>query len=133
MKNFLLLFFALTFALQVLASDESEEKPVQHLKVADVGSMEDARRIFIEKTSEIKSKKKLDPVELEQIHIITYSLEKSVAYFAENLEGHRQELAKEIAVVVEDIHLDSENKRQEKIRNHLNRYFDLAERFIAGF
>lgn len=133
MKKLLLLLFSLVFTLHVLASDESKEEPVQHLKIADVVSMEEARKIFIEKTSEIKSKKKLDEAELQQIHVITYSLEKSVAYFAQNLTGYRQELAKEIALVVEDIHLDSENNRQEKTKKHLNKYFELADKFMLEF
>ena len=133
MKKLVILFFSLAFAVQVMASNEAKEEPVQHLKIADVTSMKEAKKIFIEKTSEIKSKKKLDQLELQQIHIITYSLEKSVAYFVEKLKGERQELAKEIAVVVEDIHISSENSRQEMTKIQLNKYFDLAEKFISGF
>ena len=133
MSKLVILILSFAFALQVMASDESKEEPVQHLKIADVTSMNDAKNIFIDKTSEIKSKKKLDQLELQQIHIITYSLEKSVAYFVENLTGERQELAREIAVIVEDIHISSENNRQEKTKTLLNKYFDMAEKFISGF
>ena len=133
MTKLVILIFSLACALHVMASDESKEEPVQHLKIADVTSMKDAKKIFIEKTSEIKSEEKLDQLELQQIHIITYSLEKSVAYFVENLKGERQELAKEIAVVVEDIHISSENSRQKETETHLNKYFNLAEKFISGF
>ena len=133
LKKLALLFFVIPFALHVLASDESKEKPVQHLKVEDVTSMEEAENIFIEKTADIKSKKKLDHQELHQIHFITYYLEKSVAYYAENLKGEKQKLAKEIAVVVEDIHINSENNRPEETKKHLNKYFELAEKFISGF
>ncbi len=133
MKKLVILIFSLAFAMHVMASDDSKEEPIQHLKIADVASMKDAKKIFIETTSEIKSKKKLDQLELQQIHIITYSLEKSVAYFAENLKGERQELAKEIAVVVEDIHISSENNRQEETETYLNKYFNLADKFISGF
>ncbi len=133
MSKLVILILSFAFALQVMASDESKEEPVQHLKIAEVTSAQDAKNIFIDKTSEIKSKKKLDQLELQQIHIITYSLEKSIAYFVENLTGERQELAKEIAVVVEDIHISSENNRQEKTKALLNKYFDLAEKFISGF
>lgn len=133
MSKLVILILSFAFALQVMASDESKEEPVQHLKIAEVTSAQDAKNIFIDKTSEIKSKKKLDPLELQQIHIITYSLEKSVAYFVENLTGERQELAKEIAVIVEDIHISSENNRQEKTKALLNKYFDMAEKFISGF
>ena len=99
MKKLVLIIFSLDFALQVMASDESKEEPVQHLKIADVTSMKYAKKIYIENTSESKSKKKLDQVELQQIHIITYSLEKSVAYFVENLKGERQELAKKLPLL----------------------------------
>ena len=133
MTKLVILIFFLACGLHVMASDESKEEPVQHLKIADVTSMKDAKKIFIEKTSEIKSKEKLDQLELQQIHIITYSLEKSVAYFVENLKGERQELAKEIAVVVEDIHISSENSRQKETETHLNKYLNLAEKFISGF
>lgn len=133
MKKLVLLLSALTFASPGLASDISKEEPIQHLKVANVTSMEDAKKIFIDKTSEIKTYKKLDVEKLHQLHIITYSLEKSVAYFAENLKKESQELAKEIAVVVEDIHIDSENNREEKTRQHLTKYYKLAEKFISGF
>ena len=112
---------------------ETKKAPVQHLKVAEVTSMEDAEKIFVEKTAEIRSKAKLDVPELQEIHVATYTLEKSVAYFAENLTGARQELAKEIAVVVEDIHINSENNRKETTQQHLARYFELADKLISGF
>ena len=133
MKRLTLLIFCLAFALQVMASGQSKEEPVQHLKISDVTSMIDAKKIFIEKTSEIKSKKSLDQLELQQIHIITYTLEKSVAYFVENLKGDRQELANEIALVVEDIHISSENNQKLKTVDHLNKYFNLAEQLASGF
>jgi len=131
MKKLVLFLFALAFVSPVLASDAAKEEPIQHLKIADVTSMEDAKRIFIDKTSEIKTYKKLDAEKLHQLHIITYSLEKSVAYFAKNLKKENRTLAKEIAVVVEDIHIDSENNREEKTRQHLTKYFKLAEEFIS--
>ncbi|WP_445354867.1 DUF6746 family protein [Microbulbifer sp. EKSA008] len=133
MRTLIALLFAVTFATTAQASPASGEKPIQHLKVADVTSMKDAKKIFIEKTAEIKSKQKLNPAELHQIHVITYTLEKSVEYFAENLKGERQKLAKDIAVVVENIHINSENNRPEKTRKDLNHYFKLAEKFEAGF
>ena len=130
MKKLVLLVLALAFASPVQASGVSKEEPIQHLKIADVTSMEDAKKIFIDKTSEIKTYKKLDAAKLHQLHIITYSLEKSVAYFAENMKKENRKLAQEIAVVVEDIHIDSENNREEKTRQHLTKYFKLAEKFI---
>lgn len=121
------------FALPAMASTKSKEEPVQHLKMEDVTSMQEAKRIFVEKTSEIRSKKKLDQAELQQIHIISYSLEKSVAYFVKNLEGERHELAEEIAEVVEDIHVSSERGLQKEMKAHLDKYFELAERFASAF
>ena len=133
MKKLALLVFTMLFSLSALASDESKEKPTQHLKVADVDSMEEAKELFIDKTAELRKKKTLNLEEASQVHIITYTLEKSVAYFAENLKGEKQELAKEIAVVVEDIHIASESNRLEKLKKHLKEYFDLVDRFIFCF
>jgi len=133
MKKLMLLIFCLAFTMHAMASDKSKEEPTQHLRIADVTSLIDAKKIFIEKTSEIKSKKRLDPLELQQIHIITYTLEKSVAYFVENLKDERQGLANEIALVVEDIHISSENNRKLMTEDHLDKYFDLAEQLVSGF
>lgn len=113
--------------------NELAEKPTQHIKVANVTSMQEAEQIFTKDTEVIRNKSKLDAVEMQQIHYITYTLEKSVAYLAENLQGERQKLAEEIAVVVEDIHIDSENNRREKLEQHLSRYFMLADKMMAGF
>ena len=133
MKELLFAAFCLAVTLPAIATDESKEKPIQHLKVLEVTSMKEAKEIFIDKTSEIRSKDKLDPPALSQVHILTYSLEKSVAYFVENLNDERQEQAKELAVVVEDIHLSSENSRAADTEKHLAKYFNLADKFIAGF
>ena len=103
------------------------------MKVTDVTSMEDAKEIFLEKTLEIRNMKNIHLEEASKIHVITYALEKSVAYFAENLTGEKQSLAKEMAVVVEDIHLSSENNRLEKLKEHLREYFDLVDEFIFCF
>lgn len=112
---------------------EADKKPIQHLKVDDVSTMEEAERIFIDSTSKIREKTKLDVTELQEIHIITYTLEKSVAYLAQNLKGDRQDLAKEIAVIVEDIHLNSEDNLKEKTKMHLKNYMKLADELISGF
>ena len=131
MKKFILILSVFAFTTPLLANASPDEKPTQHLKLANVTSMEDARKIFIDKTSEIKNYKKLDATELHQIHMITYTLEKSVAYFVENMKQEKQELAKKIAVIVEDIHINSENNRKNKIELHLARYFKLADKIIA--
>ena len=95
--------------------------------------MAEAKKIFLEKTFEISSKQKLDEAELQQIHIVTYTLEKSVEYFAENLTDEKQELVKEIAVVVENIHLNSENNRKKDTQQQLIKYFELANKFIYKY
>ena len=133
MKQLLLFVFTLLFSLSALAADVSKEKPTQHLQVADVNSMEEAKVIFLDKTVEIRNKKPLNLEAASQIHIITYTLEKSVAYFAENLEGEKQDQAKQIAVVVEDIHLASESNRLDDLQKHLDKYFDLADKFLFCF
>lgn len=128
MKHLLLCTYALLISSLSFASGvHDEEKPIQHFKAAEVTNLQEAKNIFFETTDSIKQKKLLDENELHEIHIITYSLEKSVAYFSEHLTDKGQPLAHEIAVVVEDIHINSENNRQEKTREHLNKYFLLVE------
>lgn len=123
MRAMVLILLALSVsALQVVA----EEKAVQHMKVADVTSALEAKKVFFETTAQIKSKTVLDAKELHDIHFITYSLEKSIAYYAENLTGKAQKLAKKMAIVVEDIHINSENNRKKETEKHLQKYFKLA-------
>lgn len=131
MEKLLVLFLAVAFVLPVSASDASKEKPIEHLKIPDVTTMDEAKDIFIAKTAELESKEALTPSELQEIHFITYSLEKSVAYFAENLAGKKQALANEMAVVVEEIHLSSEKGQQEDAREHLKNYVELADEFMC--
>ena len=133
MKQLVLLVFTMLFSLSALAGAESKEKPTQHLQIADVQSMEEAKEIFIEKTAKIRAKQPLNRENASQIHIITYALEKSVAYFAENLKGEKQQQAKEIAVVVEDIHITSESNRLGELKEHLNKYFGLVDEFLFCF
>ncbi len=121
-----LLFSSLSFASGV----HDEEKPVQHFTVADVTNIQEAKRIFFETTESLEQKKRLDQKELHEIHIITYKLEKSVAYFSEHLTDKGKNLAQDIALVVEDIHINSENNRENKTREHLNKYFKLVEKLI---
>ena len=63
---------------------------------------------------------------------ITYSLEKAVAFFAENLSGVRQVIAQEMAVVVEEVHLSSENNRNGETKAALDQHFALFESFTKG-
>lgn len=109
------------------------DKPIQHLQVPEVTDAENAENIFLERTDEITGKQKLDNAELHEIHMATYHLEKAVAYFAENLEGARKEAAEEIAVVVEEIHLSSENFEAEEAKKHIEEFEKLAESFSADF
>ena len=127
------LFLVVIFLLPVLVSAESKVKPTQHLVIADVTSMEDAKAIFLEKTLEIRAKKNIGLKEASEIHIITYTLEKSVAYFSENLAGEKQSLAKQMAVVVEEIHISSESNNLGELQKHLKEYFDLSDKFIFCF
>ena len=64
-------------------------------------------------TEQLLAKTNLDALELHEIHMITYSLEKAVVFFAENLSGARQVTAQDMAVVVEEVHLSSENNRKD--------------------
>lgn len=110
----------------------AKETSVKHVEAKEVTSAAEAKKTFIEKTAEIQSKKTLDANELHDIHMITYTLEQAVAYYTKNLTGERQSQAKEIAVVVEEIHIASENNRKESVQQHLSKYFVLAEKFAAG-
>lgn len=110
----------------------SAEKPVKHRIVDDINSYDEAKKVFSETTSKIKSKTKLDAQELHEIHMITYSLEKAVAYFADNFEGAQQASAGKIAEVVELVHLGSENNRVEETKVYLAEYFKLADEFYQG-
>ena len=111
---------------------EHSDKPIQHLKLKDITSLDEAKKVFKETNAKIKSKTKLDAVELGEIHIITYSLEKAIAFFAENLSGKAQETAKEMAVLVEEIHLASENNRKEDSQKNIAKYFALVDGFAAA-
>jgi len=133
MKIILGLLMALSVMISAFASDVLKEEPVQHLIVPDVTSVEEAKRILLETSFEIASKQTLDEAELSQIHIITYSLEKSVAYFTENLTGEGQVLLQEMAVVVENIHLNSENNRKQETQEQLMEYFRLVNVFIYNY
>lgn len=111
------------------ATANSAEKPVKHLDLPDVTSYEQAKKVFAETSAQLQSKTKLDAGELHQIHMITYSLEKAVAYFSENMKDKQQADAKKIAEVVELVHLGSENNRTEETKIYLSEYSKLAKAF----
>ncbi|WP_394129363.1 DUF6746 family protein [Shewanella maritima] len=118
---------------QIHASNMAEEKPTQHLKVAEVTSMEQAKKVFLMKTAEMMSKQQIDQKAAADIHIITYTLEQSVAYFTENLTGEKQALATQMAEVVERIHLTSETSRTDQLKTHLGEYYQLVDQFLFSF
>ena len=105
------------------------EKPIQHLKLEDIVTESKAVEVMKATTDQLRSKTTLNALELHEIHMITYSLEKAVAFFAENLSGARQETAQEMAVVVEEVHLNSEKNRKEATKAALAQYFILFESF----
>jgi hypothetical protein len=94
-------------------SPKQAEEPIQHLKLEDIVTESKAVEVMKSTSEQLRTKTTLDALELHEIHIITYSLEKAVAFFAENLSGARQETAKEMALVVEEVHLNSENNRKQ--------------------
>tara|TARA_B100001248_G_C27295972_1_gene414817 strand:+ start:542 stop:946 length:405 start_codon:yes stop_codon:yes gene_type:complete len=132
MKRLALTLIACLLSVNVFSETNTAEKPVQHIIIEDIASFAEAKKVFIETTNDLKAKTVLDENELHQIHMITYSLEKSIAFYAENLNGKAQKLAEDMAVVVEDIHLASENNRQESTEEPLSNYLKLAEDFISS-
>ena len=112
-------------------NSEQAEKPIQHLKLEDIATESSAVEVMQSTTEQLRAKTKLDALELHEIHMITYSLEKAVAFFAENLSGARQVIAQEMAVVVEEVHLSSENNRKDATKAALEQYFALFESFTT--
>ncbi len=134
--QFILLLSMLCFlaACSQQSSDENLshadiEKPIQHLKLEDITSSTKAVTVFSKEVELIQSKQELTLTELNEIHISTYSLEKAVAYFVENSEGAKKDLAGKIAVMVEKIHLASENNRAGDTKKHVEKLGFLVEEF----
>lgn len=113
----------------VLSPSFADEKSVQHLNLPDITSEQEAKQVFSETIAALQKKEKLDAAELHEIHIITYSLEKAIAYFSEHIEGDEQAAAKSLAEQVELIHIASENNRAAKTKDYLKEYFHLASSF----
>lgn len=109
-----------------------EEKAIKHIEVPKITSEDEALQVFFEETAKIEGIEKFDEADLHQLHLITYSLEQSVFFFVENLTGVQQESAKEIAVVVEEIHLNSERGRRSETKAYVVKYLKLAGGFISG-
>ena len=95
-------------------------------------SLEKATTVFSEEVAFITGKEELTAGVLHEIHMSTYSLEKAVAYFVENSPGEEKSLADEIAVVVEEIHLASENNRTDDIRGFIDQLEKLAKKFAGS-
>ncbi|NVK12082.1 MAG: hypothetical protein HWD83_08775 [Gammaproteobacteria bacterium] len=100
---------------------------VRHLELEEVTSFEVAEDIFSADTERLKAISELNPATLHDIHFITYSLETAVAFFVNNSHSEESAYYQELAEVVEEIHIASENGRAEETRDHLDRYFAMAE------
>ena len=126
MKTILSILLAL-----IIVSTQSvlADGAIKHVDLPDITTMEEAESVFATTTTQLKEKKLLNPQELHEIHMITYSLEKAIAYFVESLKDDQQAMAKEMAEIVELIHISSENNRSDETRANLERYFYQAETF----
>ena len=109
------------------SAHDHNEVPIQHLKLEDIYSLEEASAVFAKEVDFIVGKEELTAGALHEIHMSTYSLEKAVAYFVENSEAEEQNLAEQISVVVEEIHLASENNRSEDTRSYIDQLDKLAK------
>ena len=123
---------SLLTAVMVPLDDSATETPVRHLEVPDVTSLEEARTIFFDTTAQLQSKTRMDARELNDIHMITYSLEKALAYFVENSDDKMKATADKMAIVIEEVYLGSENNRVEETRTSLVQYFQLAQEFSTA-
>ena len=113
-------------------NSDQAEKPIQHLKLENIATESSAVEVMQSTTEQLLAKNNLDALELHEIHMITYSLEKAVAFFAENLSGARQVTAQEMTIVVEEVHPSSENNRKDETKAALDQYFALFESFTKG-
>lgn len=118
-------------ACQDNANVSHAQKPVQHLHLPDITTQSEAWDVLQATSKQLRNRQKLDASELNEIHMITYSLEKAIAYFATQSEPTLAKQAQAIAIVVEDLHLHSENNRKEASQAALNRYFKLYEPFLS--
>lgn len=132
MKFVLLAIFATTLTTHLSVPAFATTKAIKHIDLPDITSYVEAIEVFNQTTSELREKNKLDVTELQEIHIITYSLEKAIAYFSENMEGNQQVSAKEIAELVELVHVSAENNRASETEVYLQEYFELANTYLEG-
>ena len=132
MKSVLLAIFAIILTSFFSAPAFAIKDAVQHMHLPDLTSYEEAKKVFNQMTEELREKNKLDATELQEVHMITYSLEKAVAYFSKNMEGDQQVSAKEIADLVELVHVSAENNRASETKVYLQEYFELANTYLEG-
>ena len=131
-KFVLLAIFATTLTAYISAPAFATTKAIKHIDLPDITSYEEAKEVFNQTTSELRKKNKLDATELQEVHMITYSLEKAVAYFSKNMEGDQQVSAKEIAELVELVHVSAENNRASETKVYMQEYFELANTYLEG-
>ena len=105
---------------------------VKHMNLPDITSYEEAKAVFTQTTAQLRGKDKLDETELHEIHMITYSLEKAIAYFSMNMKDDQQVSAKEIAKLVELVHVSAENYSAAETEMYLQKYFELANAYAEG-
>lgn len=61
--------------------------------------------------------------------MITYSLEKAIAYLSENMKDDERASTKEMAKVVELVHVSAENNRATETEVYLRECFELANTY----
>ncbi|GHA13772.1 hypothetical protein GCM10008090_24400 [Arenicella chitinivorans] len=132
MKYIFLALLSLS-TLNFSLATHANEQAVQHKIVADITELETAKSVFNRTTAELKTKQELSATELHEIHMITYSLEKAVAYFVDTNQGQAQKDAEQLAGVVELVHIASENNRSAETRVYLDEYFKLADAFSTDW
>ena len=132
MKSVLLAISAIILTSVFSAPAFATKEAVKHMNLPDITSYDEAKKVFDQTTTELKEKNKLDETELQEVHMITYSLEKAVAYFSKNMEGDQQVSAKEIAELVELVHVSAENNRASETKVYLQEYFELANTYLEG-
>ena len=131
-KSVLLAVFAIILTSFSSAPAFAIQDAVQHMHLPDLTSYEEAKKVFNQMTEELREKNKLDETELHEIHMITYSLEKAIAYFSVNMKDDQQVSAKEVAKLVELVHVSAENYRAAETEMYLQEYFEVANAYSEG-
>ena len=130
-RFFLLVGFTICIsACQDNKAISQSQKPVQHRKLPDIVTQSEAWDVLQTTSQRLRNQKQLNASELNEIHIITYSLEKAISYFATQSDSRIAQRAQAMATVVEDLHLNSENNRKEASQAASKNYFQLYEDFL---